>query len=194
MEMIDILDENGVKTGEVASRQEVHRLGLWHRVVAVAVINERGELLVQQRSADKEKNANLWDISVAGHISTGQDSLSAATREINEEIGVYLDREIKVRDFCYLTCFRNERVYHQEHGDFIERQYYDCFALYMKGLTEEDLKLQEEEVQAAKFVTVEDLQVLIESGQMVDRREIWPVLLAKISGGGGVLEEWSICI
>ena len=31
----------------------------------------------------KDKNAGMWDISVAGHISTGQDALSAAAREIN---------------------------------------------------------------------------------------------------------------
>ena len=52
----------------------------------MAIINGKNEILLQQRSANKEKNANMWDISAAGHISTGQDSLSAAAREINEEV------------------------------------------------------------------------------------------------------------
>lgn len=186
MELIDVLDENGVKTGKVATRAEVHKLGLWHRVVVVAVINDRGELLVQQRSASKEKNANLWDISVAGHVSAGQDSLAAAAREINEEIGVYLDYEVKVRDFRYVTCYRKEQFYPQEQGDFIERQYHDLFILYANGLTRERLKLQEEEVQAAKFVTVEELQELADSDQMVDRSEIWPLLVEKSRGGVSV--------
>ena len=73
-ELIDVLDENGVKTGEVLSRSEVHKKGLWHRAIVVAVINENNEILLQQRSANKDKNANMWDISVAGHISAGQDS------------------------------------------------------------------------------------------------------------------------
>jgi len=32
-EMIDVLNENGVRTGEIVSRTEVHKQGLWHRGV-----------------------------------------------------------------------------------------------------------------------------------------------------------------
>ncbi|MCI9434495.1 MAG: NUDIX domain-containing protein [Bacilli bacterium] len=77
-ELIDVLDENGILTGEVLPRSEVHKRGLWHRSIAVAIVNEKNEILLQQRSATKEKNAGMWDISVAGHISSGQDALSAA--------------------------------------------------------------------------------------------------------------------
>ena len=49
-ELIDVLDENGVKTGEVLTRKEVHKRGLWHRAIAVAIINEQNEILIQQRS------------------------------------------------------------------------------------------------------------------------------------------------
>lgn len=71
MELIDILDENGIKTGEIISREEVHKKGLWHRAIVAAIINENNEILLQQRSANKEKKPNMWDISVAGHISAG---------------------------------------------------------------------------------------------------------------------------
>lgn len=79
-EMIDVLDENGIKTGEVLSRSEIHKRGLWHRLIVVAVINEKNEILMQQRSKNKEKNPNMWDISAAGHIGAGQTALSAAAR------------------------------------------------------------------------------------------------------------------
>ena len=78
-ELIDVLDENGVKTGEVLSREEIHKKGLWHRAIVVAIINEKNEILLQQRADNKEKNAGMWDISVAGHISNGNDALSAAS-------------------------------------------------------------------------------------------------------------------
>lgn len=68
-ELIDVLDENGIKTGQVMTRSEIHKQGLWHRAIVVAIINERNEILLQQRSMEKEKNAGLWDISAAGHIS-----------------------------------------------------------------------------------------------------------------------------
>lgn len=41
MELIDVLDENGIKTGEVLSRDEVHKRGLWHRAIVVAIVNEK---------------------------------------------------------------------------------------------------------------------------------------------------------
>lgn len=69
-ELIDVLDENGVKTGEILPRDDIHKKGLWHRSIVVAIINDKNEILLQQRSKDKEKNAGMWDISVAGHIST----------------------------------------------------------------------------------------------------------------------------
>ena len=89
-EMIDVLDENGIKTGEILPRSEVHKRGLWHRIIVVAIVNEKNEILIQQRSHDKDKNPDMWDISVTGHLSAGQDSLTAATREISEEVSVSL--------------------------------------------------------------------------------------------------------
>lgn len=39
MECLDILDENGKKTGQTASRKEVHSKGLWHKGVHIWIIN-----------------------------------------------------------------------------------------------------------------------------------------------------------
>ena len=55
-ELIDVLDENGMHTGEVLARDEIHKRGLWHRAIVVAIINENNEILLQQRSEKKEKN------------------------------------------------------------------------------------------------------------------------------------------
>ena len=108
-ELIDVLDENGVKTGEILSRKEVHKKGLWHRAIVVAIVNENNQVLLQQRSAIKEKNANMWDISVAGHISAGQDSLSAAAREINEEVSVNLGYKVDIKDFRYMYSLEKNK-------------------------------------------------------------------------------------
>lgn len=36
-ELIDVLDENGIKTGQILPRKEVHQKGLWHRIIVVAI-------------------------------------------------------------------------------------------------------------------------------------------------------------
>ena len=174
-EMIDILDENGNKTGEILSRSEVHQKGLWHRAILVAIINDKNEILMQQRSADKDKNANMWDISVAGHISAGQDSLSAAAREINEEVSVNLGFNVNVKDFRFMFSFRREQKFSD---DFTERLFYDFFILRQNGLREDNIIFQESEVQAIKFVDINELNEMHDKGVLVDRDEYFSELLS----------------
>ena len=48
-EFIDVLDENGLLTGEIKTRSEIHKQGLWHRCIVVAIVNEKNQVLLQQR-------------------------------------------------------------------------------------------------------------------------------------------------
>lgn len=173
-ELIDVLDENGIFTGEIVPRSEIHKKGLWHRAIVVAIINEKNEILLQQRSLKKEKNAGKWDISVAGHIATGQDALSAAAREINEEVCVMLGYRTEIKDFRYMYSFRKEEKFRD---DFIERQFYDFFILRTSGLDDKVLYFQEDEVQAVKFVDLMEIQRLREKDEIVKRDEVYDVLL-----------------
>ncbi len=172
-ELIDVLDENGVLTGEVLPRSEIHKKGLWHRAIVVAIVNEKNEILLQQRSEKKEKNAGMWDISVAGHISAGQDSLSAAAREINEEVSVLLEYRTEIKDFRYMYCFRKEQKFRD---DFIERQFYDFFILRTTGVDDKTLYFQKDEVQAVKFLDLSTIQKMIENHEIVERPEIYKIL------------------
>ena len=173
-ELIDVLDENGVKTGEVLTRNEVHKRGLWHRAIAVAIINEQNQILVQQRSFKKEKNAGKWDISVAGHISSGQDALSAASREINEEVSVNLGFNVDIKEFRYMFSYRKQEILKE---DYIERQFYDFFVLRKDGLRAENIKIQESEVEQIKFVSVSELNEMIENKTIVERDPIYKELM-----------------
>lgn len=173
-ELIDVLDENGIKTGEILSRKEVHKKGLWHRAIVVAIINENNEILLQQRSYNKDHNAGMWDISVAGHISTGQDALSAASREINEEVSVNLGYKIDIKDFRYMFSYRKEQVFNE---DYIERQFYDFFILRENSLKAEDIKVQDSEVEQVKFVSISELNSMVENKKIVGRDPVYKSLM-----------------
>lgn len=172
-ELLDVLDENGIKTGEILSRNEVHKRGLWHRIIVVAIINEKNEILMQQRSHNKDKNPDMWDISVTGHLSAGQDSLTAATREISEEVSVSLGYSVEVKDFRFMFSFRKEQQVNQNHFD---RQYYDFFILRQKGLNDNNIKFQSSEVQAIKFVNINELNEMREKNIVVERDECYDEL------------------
>ncbi len=172
-ELIDVLTENGIKTGEILPRNEVHKNGLWHRIIVVAIINEKNEILLQQRSNNKDKNPGMWDISVTGHLSAGQDSLMAATREISEEVSVSLGYSVDVKDFRFMFSYRKEEKVNENHFD---RQFYDFFVLRQSGLNDENIKFQSSEVQAIKFVNINKLNEMREQGLLVNRDECYETL------------------
>ena len=55
MEYLDILDEEGNKLG-IKLRQDVHRDGDWHKVAFIFVVNDKGEIILQKRSKEKERS------------------------------------------------------------------------------------------------------------------------------------------
>ena len=110
MEQVDILTAAGELTGAVASRNDAHRKGLWHRTVHIWIRNYNGDLLLQRRSPKKDIHPGLWDISAAGHLAAGDTSGNAACREVLEELGVTLE----ISDLDYLFTVRQQHVVHDK--------------------------------------------------------------------------------
>ena len=46
--LIDMLDENGISTGEILSRKDIHRLGKIHRAVHLYLFDSSNNLLLQR--------------------------------------------------------------------------------------------------------------------------------------------------
>ena len=53
-EKFDVLNESGEFTGEVASKEECHKKGLWHRAVYAFIIDDNKNVLLQKRSNTKK--------------------------------------------------------------------------------------------------------------------------------------------
>ena len=90
-EIFDVVNERD----EVIDRQprsKVHRLGLLHRAVHVLVFNSRGEVFLQKRSMNKDREPGKWDSSTSGHMDSGEDYDACAVRELREEIGLTIKK------------------------------------------------------------------------------------------------------
>ena len=95
-EKIDVLNELGEFTGEVATRDECHKKGLWHRAVYAFIIDDKGNILLQKRSNNKKLWPNMWDVTVGGHVDAGEFGRQALIREVKEELGISInDDDIK---------------------------------------------------------------------------------------------------
>lgn len=88
-EIFDVVDEQDHIIDQ-RPRAEVHRLGLRHRAAHVLIFNRAGELFLQKRSYTKECSPGLWETTVSGHLSAGEDYATAAVRETAEEAGLAL--------------------------------------------------------------------------------------------------------
>ena len=90
-EMLDVVDENGMPTGETVPREKAHAEGIRHRTSHVWLLRARSgeiQVLLQKRCETKDSWPGCYDISSAGHIPAGVDFLPSAIRELQEELGV----------------------------------------------------------------------------------------------------------
>lgn len=89
-ELIDILDSDGNFTGKSCLKSEAHQHGYFHATVHIWLYTTEEKILLQKRASTKKVFPNLWDISVAGHVGSGEEIETAALREVSEEIGLEL--------------------------------------------------------------------------------------------------------
>ena len=110
-EYVILVDEQDQELG-VMEKMQAHREAKLHRAVSVFVFNSKGELLLQKRAATKYHSANLWTNTCCSHPKPTEDTLAAANRRLQEEMG--LRCEIKYAfNFTYLTAFENGLSEHE---------------------------------------------------------------------------------
>ena len=149
MEFIDVLDERRNKVGIVRNRELVYKNGDWHKTVHIWLINSKNELLIQKRAKDKQTFPNLWAISIAGHVISGETSIEAALREIKEEIGI----DVNPNDLKLI--FTIKRIQEYKNG-FLH--VHDDVYLFKYDLDLYNTKIQKEELTDIRFINYKELE------------------------------------
>nr|MCR5023143.1 NUDIX domain-containing protein [Lachnospiraceae bacterium] len=143
MELLDICDEQGNPTGETVERDIAHRDGILHRTAHVWIVREKDkkfDILLQKRSMEKESFPGLFDTSSAGHIPAGDDPVTSALRELEEELGIIAAPE----DLAYAGMFRI-RYEKEFHGRIFKDNEVTRVYVYRKAVEAGNLKLQKSE-------------------------------------------------
>ncbi len=137
VELFDRVDQNDRIIG-TTHKAEAHEKGYIHRVVAVYVFDENGDLYVQEHV-----KANLLDHSVGGHVTKAEPYELAASREAEEELGI-------VQPLEFLGTFYSDETY-------TGSNYYHMFGLF-RCTADPDWKFEpNEEVHKIYPLSLEDI-------------------------------------
>ncbi len=86
-ELLVVVDPDD-KVLDYLPRKVVHAQKLLHRTISVSVFNDKGEILLQKRSATKDSNAGKWANAAGGHVTKNKDYEETTSREVEEELGI----------------------------------------------------------------------------------------------------------
>lgn len=153
-ELLDIWDASGKPTGQVLEKSIAHQKGLFHPTVHVWFYTSTPSLLLQKRGANKETFPNLWDVSVAGHVSSGESILDGALREIKEEIGL----QLKSDDLLLIDVRKN---INQFSNGIIDCEFQHVFLSELKTGVK-DLVIQKEEVDDVRLFSFEEMEICMQ--------------------------------
>lgn len=153
LEYLDVFDEDGNKIG-TEKRSVVHQKGLWHKASHIWIINSKNQLLIQKRSS-KIRHPKQWDISAAGHVSSGRNSFDTALDEIKEELGINVSK----KDLKFL--FQVKQNYQDKKENYINNEINDVYLL-KTNMPLSSFKVSKEEISELKYISINELRDFIE--------------------------------
>lgn len=81
-----LVDEHDTPIGTM-EKLAAHQAGKLHRAFSVFAFNTEGEMLLQRRAAHKYHSGGLWTNTCCSHPAPGEETLAAAHRRLQEEMG-----------------------------------------------------------------------------------------------------------
>jgi isopentenyldiphosphate isomerase len=155
-ELLHVVDQFDVSYKPL-SRTETHANNYWHRTAHVWVVNDKSEILIQQRSLNKTESPGKWEPYVAGHINWLDDYFAGAVKEVREETGLFITK-------TDLSLFK---IYQ----DYSSREFRGVF--YLKHTPSMGEVIPEvDEVQQVKWIHID--QILDLKNNSSEYEWIWP--------------------
>lgn len=149
-ELWDVYDMYREKTGKLHPRGKRLADGEYHLTVHACIFDGQGRMLIQKRQPFKKGWSGLWDITVGGSVTAGENSQEGIMRELSEELGLTLDLH-RVRP--HLTVQFD--------------QGFDDMYLIKKEVDLSSLTLEYEEVEAVKWASLDEILTMMDEGAFI---------------------------
>jgi isopentenyl-diphosphate Delta-isomerase len=146
-----LVDEADREVGHL-SKDECHAgSGVLHRAFSLLIFNQRGELLLQQRSEHKRLWPHYWSNSCCSHPRRGESMSAATRRRLVEELGLSCPLRFLFK-FQYQAQF-----------DPIGAEHELCSVFY--GHSGERVIANRDEIAAWRWIGLEELQRELDAGE-----------------------------
>jgi isopentenyl-diphosphate delta-isomerase len=142
-EQVILVNEKDEPIG-LMNKMEAHEKAVLHRAFSVFVLNDKNEVMLQQRAHHKYHSPLLWTNTCCSHQRAGETNIEAGKRRLYEEMG--FNAELKeLFHFIYKAPFDNGLTEHEL--DYV-----------MIGYSNEVPSINPEEVESWKWMKIEDIK------------------------------------
>ena len=148
MELVDLLNNRKELIGETCERNSVPE-GKYRLSIHIWIVNDKNEILIQQRSASRKMFPNMWT-NTGGACIAGETSIETVFRELKEELNVIPN----IDNLELIASYKRKK------------DYVDVWLL-RQNINIKDLKFNDNEVQAAKWASIEEWKKLLIEEQAV---------------------------
>lgn len=142
-ENVILVNRNDEQIG-LMPKLEAHEKAVLHRAFSVFVLNDKNEIMLQQRAQHKYHSPLLWTNTCCSHQRDGETNIQAGSRRLHEEMG--FGTELKeLFHFIYKAPFDNGLTEHEL--DHVMIGYYN-----------DAPKINTDEVENWKWMDIEDVK------------------------------------
>ena len=137
-----LVNQNDEQIG-LMPKMEAHEKAVLHRAFSVFVLNDKNEIMLQQRANQKYHSPLLWTNTCCSHQREGETNIQAGSRRLFEEMG--FETALKeLFHFIYKAPFDNGLTEHEL--DHVMIGYYN-----------DEPKINPEEVESWKWMSIENV-------------------------------------
>ena len=142
-EQVILVNEKDEPIG-LMNKMEAHEKAVLHRAFSVFVLNDKNEVMLQQRAHQKYHSPLLWTNTCCSHQRAGETNLQAGKRRLFEEMGFQVELK-ELFHFIYKAPFDNGLTEHElDH--------------VMIGYSNEIPRINPDEVESWKWMKIEDIK------------------------------------
>ena len=141
-ENVILVNQNDEQIG-LMPKMEAHEKAVLHRAFSVFVLNDKNEIMLQQRASHKYHSPLLWTNTCCSHQRDGETNIQAGSRRLFEEMGFETGLK-ELFHFIYKAPFDNGLTEHEL--DHVMIGYYN-----------HEPKINPDEVENWKWMSIEEV-------------------------------------